>query len=178
MKTTQARRLSTKRLVFLAVLIAAQLIVGRFSFGNNFIKFSAGFLLSALIGYWYGPWYAGIAGGIIDLLSATLFPMGAFNPGFTVIAIFNGFVYGGLLDQRKMPTVSWWRVGVTSLILNLVSNLLFNTFLLHLMYKTPFWPLFYTRLPKELIMVPLYIVGIYFFLRAVEHAKLTQRLWQ
>jgi len=51
-----------------------------------------------------------------------------------------------------------------------------NTLLLFYMYKTPFWPLFWTRLPKELIMLPIYYVGIYYLLKTVGRLRLTQRI--
>ncbi|WP_461219298.1 folate family ECF transporter S component [Lapidilactobacillus salsurivasis] len=176
MEKTNRHGLSMQRLVFLAALIAIQLILGRFSFGTNFLKVSATFIVSALIGYWYGPFYAGIAGGVSDLIGASLFPQGAFNPAFTLVAIFSGVIYGWLLDQRKMSTVSWWRVLLVAVIINLGSNLVINTAVLQLMYHVSFWPLFWLRLPKELLMIPIYFVGIYVMLKAVTRLKLTQRL--
>lgn len=176
MEKTTRRGLATQKLVFLAVLIAMQLVVGRFSFGTNFLKFSATFLVSALIGYWYGPFYAALAGGVSDFIGAILFPMGSFNIGFTLVAIFSGFVFGWLLDQRRMPQLSWWRVLTVAVVINLGSNLLLNTLLLHFMYGANFWPLFLTRLPKELLMIPIYYLGIYFLLKAVNKLHLDQRL--
>ncbi|MCH4056526.1 folate family ECF transporter S component [Lapidilactobacillus gannanensis] len=176
MQKTTRRGLATRKLVFLAVLIAMQLVVGRFSFGTNFLKVSATFLVSALIGYWYGPFYAAIAGGVSDLIGAILLPMGSFNFGFTLVAIFSGFIFGWLLDQRHMPQPVWWRVLAVAGIINLGSNLFLNTVLLHYMYGANFWPLFLTRLPKELIMIPIYYLGIYFLLKAVAKLHLEQRL--
>ena len=164
------------RLVYLAFLIAVRLVVGRFSFGTTFLQISATFLVSALIGHWYGPWYAGLAGGISDVIGASLFPNGAFNPAFTVVAILSGIIYGWLLDYRRMPQISRWRIATLSVVVNLGINLVVNTLLLFYMYKTPFWPLFWTRLPKELIMLPIYYVGIYYLLKTVGRLRLTQRI--
>lgn len=176
MNSITKRQSSLTRLVFLAILIAVRLVVGRFSFGTSYLQLSATFLISALIGYWYGPMYAGIAGGISDVLSASLFPNGPFNPAFTIVAILSGVLYGWLLDHRTMPTIKKWRVLAISLTVNLGINLVLNTWLLYWMYKTPFWPLFMTRLPKELIMIPIYYLGIYYILQVSERLHLTERL--
>ncbi|WP_261806660.1 folate family ECF transporter S component [Lapidilactobacillus luobeiensis] len=176
MEKTTGHGLSMQRLVFLAVLIAVQLVLGRFSFGTNYLKVTLTFVVAALIGYWYGPFYAAVASGVSDLVGAILFPNGPFNPAFTLVAIFSGFVFGWLLDQRKMPQVKWNRVLLTAVIINLISNLAFNTLIIHLMYRASFWPLFWLRLPKELLMIPIYFVGIYFILQMVERLRLNERL--
>ncbi|WP_125605695.1 folate family ECF transporter S component [Lapidilactobacillus bayanensis] len=164
------------RLVYLAILIAVRLVVGRFAFGTSYLQLSATFLISALIGYWYGPFYAGIAGAISDVLSASLFPNGPFNPAFTVVAILSGILYGWLLDHRTMPVIKKWRVLALALLVNLGINLVLNTLLLYWMYQTPFWPLLMTRLPKELIMIPIYFFGIYYILQISDRLHLTDRL--
>lgn len=166
------------RLIYLAFLIVVRLAVGRFSFGTTFLQLSGTFLVSALIGYWYGPLYAGVAGGISDVVGALLFPNGPFNPAFTLVAILSGVIYGVLLDHRTMPRLSWWRVALLSLLINLGINLVINTLLLYLMYHTPFWSLFWVRLPKELLMIPIYYFGIYYLLKTVDRLHLTERIDQ
>ncbi|MCF7523620.1 hypothetical protein L3X07_11405 [Levilactobacillus brevis] len=55
MAKTQLPKLDTLSMVTMGVLMALQLVISRFSVGNNFIKVSFTFLIVALIAKWFGP---------------------------------------------------------------------------------------------------------------------------
>lgn len=48
-------KLDTRRVVLLAVLIALQLVVARFAISLTIFRISFGFIVTALMGWWFGP---------------------------------------------------------------------------------------------------------------------------
>ena len=78
---------NTKIMVTCALLVALQVILARFlSINTTFVVVNFSFLAVALSGILFGPLWALAVGAVSDLIGATLFPFGAFFPGFTNVS--------------------------------------------------------------------------------------------
>lgn len=100
-KTKQSVRHYTRRIVLLGLLTALEIVLTRFlSVNTEIFKIGFGFLAVALAGWFFGPIGGMIVGGLGDLIGALLFPVGAYFPGFTVIAVLEGALYGFFLCPR------------------------------------------------------------------------------
>ena len=89
-------------MVTCAALIAAAIVLSRFLSINAWnLKIGFTFVPVFLAAYLYGPLGGAIVGGIADFLGATLFPIGAYFPGFTLTCVLTGVVYGLLLQKKQ-----------------------------------------------------------------------------
>lgn len=161
--------ISVHELTWMALLIAMQIVLTKFNIGSNMLQVGFSFIAMALIGYYFGPYKAAIAGAVADILGNTVLSTGGgFNIGFTVSAITLGLIYGFMLHNRK---VSLLNVFITVLLTTLVVNLFMNTLWIHLQYGTPFMALLVTRGIKEAITL-VYQTGIlYFILRWISNSR-------
>lgn len=48
-------KLSTRNIVYLAMMMAMQIVLSRFSFGTPWLKISPAFFATILMGYYFGP---------------------------------------------------------------------------------------------------------------------------
>ncbi|WP_238389060.1 ECF transporter S component [Latilactobacillus sakei] len=65
-------KLDTRRVVLLAVLIALQLVIARFAISLTIYRISFGFIVTALMGWWFGPVWAGLAAVLGDLINSLM----------------------------------------------------------------------------------------------------------
>lgn len=130
------------RLVHVALFIALEIILSRFcSIQTPIAKIGFAFVPVALCGMLYGPVWAGILGGISDMLGAILFPFGGnYFPGFTISAILAGATYGVFLHKKEQS------------IYNLCIALFINRFMISLGLST-FWLTIITRVPYRLLLI-------------------------
>jgi ECF transporter S component (folate family) len=160
MTTTHSLKLTSLQVIWLAVLMAMQMVLAKFSIGNDtLVKVGFGFIGTALLGYFFGPWWAAIASGLDDIISMFLFGGGAnFFFGFTLSAMMAGLIYGYWLHERPHQ----WRYTILAVLtVTVVVNMVMNTIWVHWMYQTP-WSLLITwRLLKQFISAPINIVVLY-----------------
>lgn len=142
----------TMEITWLAILLALQMVLGRVHVGPSFLKVGFGFIASALIGYYFGPWKSMLVGLISDVVTNFLFPDGVFFWGFTLSAVVTGLIYGFLLYQKK-PTMS--RLLLTTVIAVVIVNLILNTWWVSILSQMSFQTLFCLRLGKELVFIPI-----------------------
>lgn len=162
------KKFDTKMLVTAALLIALQIILSRFCPINAWnIRIGFAFVAVFFAAYLYGPLFSAVVAGIADLIGATLFPSGAFFPGFTLTAILTGLVFGVLLYKKQ----SWWRILTAVAIDQLILSLLLNTFWISILYGSPFLPLMATRAVQCAIMAPVMYVTISALVKPLAHAK-------
>ena len=125
---------NTQSIVFSGLLVATSIIFTRFlgfmAFGGA-VRISFGGLPIALAGALMGPFWGAMTGIVADVLGATLFPQGAFFPGFTLTAALSGLIPGLVLYRRK-PSIS------------------LNTFWLTILLKKGFLVLLPTRIVSAL----------------------------
>lgn len=172
MEKTQLPKLDTLSMVTMGLLMALQLVISRFSIGNNFIKFSFTFLIVALLAKWFGPWWGMMTAAVVDVVG-TLMTGGPFFLGFTVSAILGSLIYA--LFLYKQP-VSWGRITLASVIIAVVVNAFLNTLWVTIMYRTPFWSLLPLRVIKQLIVTPIQIVLVYGLLKSRVVQTIQERL--
>lgn len=156
----------------MGLLMALQLVISRFSIGNNFIKFSFTFLIVALLAKWFGPWWGMMTAAVVDVVG-TLMTGGPFFIGFTLSAILGSLIYA--LFLYKQP-VTWLRVILASVVISVIVNALLNTLWVTIMYQTPFWGLLPVRLLKQLITTPIQIVLVYWLLNSPFIQQIQARL--
>lgn len=145
------KKFDTKMLVTAGLLIALQIILSRFLSINAWnLKIGFSFTAVFVAAYLYGPVYSAVVAAIADLLGASLFPSGAFFPGFTLTAILTGIVFGVFLHKQQTPV----RIVAAVLIDQLILGLLLNSYWISVLYGSPYVPLLATRAVQCLIMIP------------------------
>lgn len=161
-------RLNTKSLIFLAFLIALEIILTRFlSINTPIVRIGFGFLPVAMAGILFGPLWAGLAYALGDVLGMLLFPAGPYFPGFTLSAFLVGLVYGFFLHNKP---ITWKRVLIPVAIVTMVINLCLDTFWLYILMDKAVISLLPARLLKCAIMLPVQLLLI----QAVWHRLLNK----
>ena len=165
-------RFTTRHMTLAALLVALQLILGKLSVGDpTVLKFSFGFIATALIGYYLGPWIGGAAMVVNDIISNTILNTGnMFFPGFTFSAFVSGVIAGMFLYNQK---VTWQRIFIYEFVQILVTNVFFTTLWVYLMSMTSsITALLAIRVPKEIISWPLEAVIVLIILRQLSRINL------
>lgn len=145
------KKFDTKMLVTAALLIAMQIILSRFLSINAWnLKIGFAFTAVFVAAYLYGPWFSAVVAVIADVVGASLFPSGAFFPGFTVTAMLSGIVFGIFLYKKQTPGRIIAAVAIDQLIL----GLLLNSYWISVLYGSPYVPLLATRSIQCLVMMP------------------------
>lgn len=157
-----------RELTWLAALIALQMILGKLTIGNEIVKIGFGFVANALIGYYFGPYKAAIAGVAGDIISNTIFPSsGGFFWGFTLSALVTGIIYGFVLHKKE---VTIWRVILVTALVIIIVDTLMNTYWISMMANAPFKVMFATRIIKEIITLPIQSTVLYMVLKWVDNS--------
>lgn len=155
----------TRRLIYLALLIAMNIVFVRFlSFQTPIIRLDFGFIPIFLAGSAFGPLWGGLAGGCADILGMLINSKGMiyFFP-WTLNAILHGVLYGLFLYQKEK---TWQRVVACVLLQGVLINLLLGSIwgtlygMLYLPELAVFWAVFTKRFFTVLITVPVQIVTI------------------
>lgn len=160
-------KLTTRNTVYMAMLMAMQLVLGRFSVGNDWIKVSPAFIATAVLGYYFGPWLAALAGAINDQLAFLLWGTGANFLGFTLSAAVGAMIYGLFFYKQK---VTVWRAVLASFFVVLVVNIGLDTGWLVMMgfkLNVIIWP----RVIKNLVVWPIQSALVYTILVAVHRVR-------
>ena len=87
-------------LVTTAMLIALSTVLEYFTIDIPFARINFAYIAIAAIGMLYGPCMAFFAGGMCDVFGYIVHPQGAFLPVYTLIAAFQGLIYGLMLYRR------------------------------------------------------------------------------
>ena len=92
-----SKRFNVKSVAILGILVAAEIIFARFSIHTWNLKIGFSFVPIVIAAVLYGPIAGGMVAAIGDVISAFLFPVGAYFPGFTLTA------FGDALLQLTIP---------------------------------------------------------------------------
>ena len=159
---------NTVKLAMLALLIALQVVLSRFlSINLQFLKIGFSFVPLMFAGYLYGASGGVIVAVVSDLIGATLFPSGAFFPGFTVTAALSGFIYG-IAFGEKCTTA---KLAVSVITEQIVCGLLLNTWWLSILYHSSFAALLATRVWQALVMIFVELVFAEVFFRRLNFVE-------
>ncbi|MCI1284320.1 MAG: folate family ECF transporter S component [Lacticaseibacillus songhuajiangensis] len=160
-------KLTTRNLVYLAMLMAMALVLGRFSVGNDWIKISPAFIATGLMGYYFGPWLAALAAALNDQIAYMLWGSGGNFLGFTLSAAVGALIYG-LFFHKKAVTL--WRVIVATVLVVGIVNVGLDTLWLVMMgfkLQVIIWP----RVIKNLVVLPVQAALLYTVLKAVVRVR-------
>lgn len=149
-----------------AILLALRVVLGYFS---NFslailpsVKIGFDFLPIAICGMMFGPVPAAIVGGLGDILSFMLNPPGMYFPGWTLMGIINGFIWGLFLYQEN-NNKSWKFILrlVLCRITIAIPEIFLGTLWLIIQYNWELVPTITARAIKQLVSVPLEATIVY-----------------
>lgn len=146
---TEKQISTTHRIVLMAMLAATQIVLSRFLSINLWnLKIGFAFVPIAMAGMLLGPVGAGLTGMVADIIGATLFPSGAFFPGFTLTAFITAFGYGFFLQKKQTMK----NILAAVLFSEIVGTILLNTLWISILYGTPFIAVMIPRLGQALGM--------------------------
>lgn len=152
------QKLTVKSYSIIGALVAMEIILSRFlSIHTWNLKIGFSFVPIVVTAMLFGGVYAGLVGAIGDIIGAMLFPVGPFFPGFTITAFLNGVIFAFFL--KKKPT--FVNIVISVLLVQIVGSLGLNTFWISMLYGSPFWPLFATRIYQTIVMSVVQIVVTY-----------------
>ena len=143
----------------LALLIAVEVALTRYLAywtPDKTVKICGEFVAAALAAYLYGPLGGMIVAGMGDFIGATLFPVGAYNPAFTLTAMLIGLTLG-LVYNNKKPIRGILAVLVTQILLKWILNTLWVALFIS---SRGFATLLYARLPWTVLLLAIWIPTI------------------
>ena len=151
-------KMSAKSVSAIGILVAMEIILARFSIHTWNLKIGFSFVPIVVAAIFYGPIAGGLVGAIGDVISAVLFPVGAYFPGFTLTAFLTGAVFGWFFRKK----VSVLNVVISVLIVQGVISQVINTYWISFLYGSPFGLLFMTRLYQTAVLCGVQIATILF----------------
>ena len=154
---------TTKNLVLCGLMAALSIILGTFASISvgPYIKIGFSSIPNRIVDCMFGPVVGCLFGGALDLLKFLVKPDGPFFFGFTFDAMLAGFLYGIILYKKPLK---WQRVLAAEFVNKLIVNCGFNTLWISILYGKGFFVLFPARILKNLIMLPIDTVILFFAL--------------
>lgn len=141
-------KFSTQKLVLLALLVALNVVLGRFSLQlAPEVRLSVfGFLPIALGGMLMGPGCGALVGAAGDIINYLLFThaYGAYFPGYTLTTALSGAWYGWVLHKHD---ITWPRALLAIAPVILLGEMGLNSLWVYMLYSKTFW----AKLPMRLI---------------------------
>ncbi len=166
METKGWYKLNTHRLVLLGLMVALNVILGRFSIQiTNEVRISVlGFLPIALAGLLMGPMYGALTGAAGDVVNYMLFThvYGGYFPGYTLTALISGAWYGLVLHGRRVD-LKWCIIAIVPVIL--LCEIGLNSCWVYMMYRNTFWANLPLRLVTNAIEAPIKVALLMFMNR-------------
>ena len=159
--------MNTKTLTVAAMLTAIGIVLGFFKLPiNQLIEIRIGSIPIAITGMMFGPGVAGVVGALTDIGGYLVKPTGPFFPGFTISGIMSGIIFGVMLHGKKCTLP---RIIAAEVVHTLIVGIIMNSYWLNLLYlKNGYLAAIVARLPKELVMIPVYTVIMYTVLNSLE----------
>ena len=143
-----------KTLAVTGMLGALAVILGYLTIAvGDYIKIGFSTIVNQAVCYLFGPVVGGVFGGALDILKYLIKPTGGYFPGFTLIPMVAGAIYG--VSYYKKP-ISLWRIMAAELVVAVICNMLMGTYFLSILYGKGFWALLPMRAFKNIIMWPIH----------------------
>lgn len=150
---------STQKLVLLALLVALNVVLGRFSIQLvPEVRLSVlGFLPIALGGMLMGPGCGAMVGALGDVVNYLLFThaYGGYFPGYTLTAALSGAWYGYVLHKHN---ITWGRAVFAIAPVILLGEMGLNSLWVYVLYSKTFWVKLPMRLITNLVECPVKIL--------------------
>lgn len=158
-------QITTRLISTSALLLAMDVILYKIAIGPANFQITFGFLSMALMGYLYGPLWAGLLEMLSNTLNFTIFGSGAFQVAFLLTAFLGGFINGLFLYNKKINLLS---VIVAQLLIMIPVSLFINSWLISVLFGTDFKIIFLGRIIRNIIQIPIQVAGIFYFIKALE----------
>lgn len=158
---------TNKKIILTAILLAMLVILSRFlSIKTPIIKISFAFVPTMLCAIWLGPKWTILLNVLGDIIGATLFPTGPFFIGYTISTAVSAAIYSFILYKKEPNSYSdkhlILRLIISTTLVAIVVNMGLNTLWTSITTGKAFWALLATRIVKQLIMIPIHVVVIFF----------------
>jgi len=151
------KKLTTQHLLLSTLFATISIILTRFLgfylpfLGFNSVRISLGNIPLILSSFLLGPFAGSITGILADLIGATIFPAGAYFPGFTLSSCLTGLL-PGLLKPILGGKMKWKNVLLITLITETVCSIGLITLWLSIIYGTSYFALLLPRIPVTILM--------------------------
>jgi len=160
----QKFKFNTRNIVYLAVLIALEIVLNRFlSINTPVVKIGFSFVPIAIAGMLFGPIPAAIVAALADLLGAILFPTGTIFLGITLTAFLKGISWGLFLYKKQ----SVLNIVLAVLVDQIVLSYFLNSFWLSILMGAPYASLLATRIVQTAILIPVELVVVFAISKAL-----------
>lgn len=169
-----------KKIIIAGLLLAATIVLSRFlSVKTPIIVISFSFIPVMLCAILLGPWWTMLVAGLADLIGALLFPFGAYFVGYTISSALMGFLYGAFLKYQKGMSNKKFILMLTlsSMLVIMFCNAFLNSLWIYITTKKALIAILPTRLLKELVMLPIQIVTIFFIHIGLKKLGMYDRLF-
>lgn len=164
---SEKRRMATKTMVTLALLSAISIILSRFCviYFTDQLRLSFGNIPIIIAGFLFGPVAGAMVGGVTDIIGAAMMSGYGWYPPLTVTPIIIGLVAGSL-RYFVLRKPRFYRIGLITILANLLATIGWSTVCLSWLYGTPVWTLITVRLPFYIGVAVLEAVVIFAMLRS------------
>ncbi len=174
------KKISTKMLVTLALLLAMEIILSRFlSIQTPITRIGFGFIPLVMAGILFGPVPAAIVAVLADVLGALLFPIGAYYPPLTITSLLVGLTDGFFLHKISFDhnnAADWIRIVACVIVRQGALALLLQSYWLSLLQGITYKQCLVTRVPQVLILAAVEIVFIPILVKVADMLKKAMHL--
>ena len=150
----RTKKLSTKGIALMGILMGLQLIFTRFlAIETPIVRVSFTFIATVMMAMIFGPLLTGVCSTLSDFIGIMLFPKTApYFPGFSLSAFITGIIYGVFFYKKEMTLK---RVIIANLIVNILVDICMNTLWLYMIMGPAAIAQFPVRLIKICILFPI-----------------------
>ncbi|AYO30019.1 MAG: hypothetical protein PWR06_2797 [Thermoanaerobacteraceae bacterium] len=156
------RRITTRELVFMALLISLNIVLTRVASirlsigGVEGIRIGFGGFPVILAGIMLGPAAGGIVGAVGDIVGYYINPMGPYMPHFTLTAALTGIIPAMILAPVKKSIPSFWQLLLAISIGQIITSIILVPYFLQTLFKIPMSVTLPGRIIGQAIHVPVY----------------------
>ncbi len=170
-----------RKVLVAALLLATAIVLNRFiSIKTPILVISFSALPIMLCGILLGPVWTMFVAGLRDLIGALLFPFGAYFVGYTISAALAGFIYGLFLYRKKKQSrkIFVLKIVISIVLVLVICNATLNTLWIYITTKKAVFATLPTRIIKQMIMLPILGVSIYFIDLGLDKAGIYRKLFK
>ncbi|MBV1819557.1 folate family ECF transporter S component [Anaerosalibacter bizertensis] len=156
------RRLSTKNMVYYAILMALNVVLTRVGSirigggGVELVRIGFGGYPIIFAGIAFGPLAGGIVGTIGDIVGHFMSPMGPYMPHFTMTAALTGIIPGIVMMLFKENKNSFWKLLVAIGIGQVITSVLLVPYFMKTLFSVPLVTTIPGRAISQAVQIPLY----------------------
>lgn len=156
------KKLSTKELVFLSLLISLNVVLTRVASirigygGIEGFRIGFGSFPTILAGIMFGPAGGGVVGAVGDIIGYYINPMGPYVPHFSISAALTGILPALILIPFKSPFPKYWHLILAIGIGQIVTSVFLTPYFLKIVFNIPMFATLPGRILSQAVQIPLY----------------------